>query len=653
MGSLDKDVGQADAVREVFDSAPVILCGLAGPDHRVIAANAAYRAALGRSDFVGSPLAEVFPEGAGQQLYEMADRVYRTGVPQVGQGWRAHIERKPGSGRLVEMYVDFTMSPRFDADGTVIGLNYFGLDATHRVLEQHQARLATAEAVRLYQDAREVINALQRQLLPAGLPVLPGVQIAGSYLLADAGDAAGGDWFDAVPLPGGRVALVVGDVVGHGVAASAAMGQLRAVLHDRLDEAADPLVAIAAADRMARRVAGARAATVCVAVLDPADGTVDYCSAGHPPPLIAGSAEARYLPCGKSGALGTGATYTLATAQLEPGEVLTLYSDGIIERPGRAPAAATIELSQVAVDAIAGRGLDDSELSPVERVCLHGIELLVRQTGHSDDITLLAARRRAPLPPLRLTTPARRASIRPARDALVSWLLDQGAGEADLSALAHAVVELVTNAAEHSHPDTRAGSVTVEADLDEDGVVRLVVSDDGHWHPRERPGAEEFRRDHGLGLAMTAALTDELAIDRGDPGTTVTLRRRLSSPAALLTADEISRGAEYLPTRREEQTRFVDRPGAPSSRLAVHGPLDAINTERLAVELGRLTLGGTHGLVVDLTAVTHLASAAVAVLYRSPALRLYAPAGSIAQHVLTLAALPHTTADPHGSEDAA
>ncbi|WP_436532358.1 SpoIIE family protein phosphatase [Actinoplanes sp. HUAS TT8] len=653
MSSLDKDVGEADAVREVFDAAPVILCGLAGPDHRVIAANAAYRATLGRSDFLGTPLAEVFPELAGQQLYEMADRVYRTGVPQVGQGWRAHIERDSGSGQLVELYVDFTMSPRFAADGTVIGLNYFGLDATERVLEQRRARLATAEAVRLYQDAREVINTLQRQLLPDGLPVLPAVQIAGSYLLADAGDAAGGDWFDAVPLPDGRVALAVGDVVGHGVAASAAMGQIRAVLHDRLDETGDPLVAIAAADRVARRVPGARATTVCVVVLDPADGAITYCSAGHPPPLIAGPRESRYLAGGTVGALGTGAAFTLATARLDPGEVLLLYSDGIIERPGRTPATATVELARVAVDAVAGRGLDDSELAPAGRVCLHGIELLVRQTGHSDDITLLAAARRTPAPPLRLSAPAGATAIRPARDALVRWLLDLGAGESDLAALSHAVVELVTNAAEHSHPDTGGGRLTVAADLDTGGIVRVAVGDDGHWHPRDRPGDQDFRRDHGLGLAMAAGLADELRVDHDGPGTTVTIRRRLSTPAALLTTDEISSGAEYRPVTPAEPTVFLDRPAAPSSRLAIHGPLDAINTERLSAELGRLTLGGTQELIVDLTGVTHLASAAVAVLYRSPGLRLYAPAGSVAQHVLTLAALPYTTADPHGSEDPA
>ncbi|BCJ47057.1 hypothetical protein GCM10010168_34230 [Actinoplanes ianthinogenes] len=644
---MDDRTGEADAVREVFESSPILLCGLAGPDHRVIAANAAYRTATGRDDLLGRPVIEVFPEIAGQQLYEMADRVYRTGVPQAGQGWRAHLEREPGSGRLVEMYVDFTVSPRFGPDGRVAGLNYVGMDATDRVLEQQGARLEATEAARRYEEAREVITALQRQLLPAGLPVLPAAQIAGSYLPADAGDAAGGDWFDAVPVSGGRIALVVGDVVGHGVAASAAMGQLRAVLHDRLDESGDPLVAIAAADRMARRLPGARAATVCVAVLDPAGGALAYCSAGHPPPLIAGPDTARYLSCAGTGALGTGATYALSTDRLEPGEVLLLYSDGIVERPGRTPGAATAELAQVAVDAVAGRGLDDPGLTAAERVCLHSLELLVRQTGHTDDITLLAARRRPPVPPLRLELPADAGAIRPARDALVRWLLDQGAGEADFATLTHAVVELVTNAAEHSHPDSPDGAVTVTADLLTNGTARLVVADDGHWRHRARPAAAGFRRDHGIGLAMTAGLVDELRIDRDGPGTTVTVGHRISAPATLLNAGEISRGAAYRPAEQDEAAGFRIRATPAGSRLAIHGPLDATGAEQLTGELRRLTLGGTHELTVDLSAVTHLASAAIAVLYRTagPA-RLYAPAGSVAQHVLSVAGLPHTTDDP-------
>jgi len=247
---LDVLVGEAGIVRAVFESMPLMLVGLTGPRHRVDAVNLAYRTVFSRPAIVGMPVSEVFPEVAGQQLFEILDRVFGTGVPQVASGWRVQTQN-PATGELEERYVDFTVVPRHDPSGTIAGLNVFAVETTGQVLERQR-------------QARDVITALQRQLLPQGLPVLPSVQIAASYLLADADDAAGGDWFDAVPVPGGRVALVVGDVVGHGVAASAAMGQLRAVLQDRLDDTGDITAAMAAADRMARRVTmtGAGAALV-------------------------------------------------------------------------------------------------------------------------------------------------------------------------------------------------------------------------------------------------------------------------------------------------------------------------------------------------------------------------------------------------------
>ncbi|MBV9846554.1 MAG: STAS domain-containing protein [Kutzneria sp.] len=151
---------------------------------------------------------------------------------------------------------------------------------------------------------------------------------------------------------------------------------------------------------------------------------------------------------------------------------------------------------------------------------------------------------------------------------------------------------------------------------------------------------------------MAGKLVGRLDIEHG---TTAVVRHRLSRPARLLTTEGISHGiaaraADPLP----ELMLVLDQPSAPSSRCAVHGVLDTTNAERFADELNRLTLGGSHETVVDLTAVTHLASAAVAVLLRintsgngsEPPLRLYAPAGSVAHHALAVGGLPFTTTDP-------
>ncbi|MET9262131.1 SpoIIE family protein phosphatase [Amycolatopsis sp. NPDC004079] len=484
-----------------------------------------------------------------------------------------------------------------------------------------------------------MITELQRQLLPSALPVLPGVRIAGRYLLADSTVDAGSDWFDAVPIGDGRVAFVVGDVVGHGAAAVAAMGRLRAVLLDRLEETGDIATAIKAADRTARRVAGAHAATVCVVVLDPVDGTMRSGSAGHPPPLVAGAGEARYLPVAGAGPLGTGTGCVLAEDRLEFGESVLLYSDGILRRLGRDPDAASAELIRAAGG---GRAID--------QVCARVVEQLAGQTGHADDAVLLAAARRVPAAPLRLRLAADLGALQPVREALHGWLDSLGAGSHDVDALAHAVAELVTNAAEHSHPDSVDGTVTVAARLEADGTARITVADDGRWIERTRPGDDGFRQDHGLGLALAHRFVDRLDLEHGDGGTTATIRHRLSQPVRLLAAeeaDETARSAEAAAA-----PLVLVQPHAPGNRVAVHGPLDAVTVEEFAAELDRLTLGGTHKLVLDLTAVTFLGSAAVSVLHRaaaadSPPFLLYAPENSLAHRVLRLAALPHTTTDPH------
>ncbi len=274
-------------------------------------------------------------------------------------------------------------------------------DVTPQVLDRRSAQRRADVAEQRYAEARDVIDVLQRELLPTGLPIQPGLEIGGSYLLADAETACGG-WFDAVPLPDGRTALVIGDVVGHGVAASAAMGQLRAVLEDR------PTTAAISGKRLPRSTgwrngSRGRAATLCVAAVDPADGRVTYCTAGHPPPLLIPSGgHARYLPSSGGGPLGTGSGFPLAADRLDVGDHLLLYSDGIIERPGLDVPASTIEFAQVATDVAAGRALREEWLADVDRLTTQTLELLVRVTGHADDITLLAVQRTVPPTPLTL-----------------------------------------------------------------------------------------------------------------------------------------------------------------------------------------------------------------------------------------------------------
>lgn len=431
---LSRRVGGPPLVQRVFDQLPLPVLAMEGVEHRVVATTDAYRVYADRQYMIGMPVREVFPEALGQQIWPIFDRVYASGESLDLPEFRAQFDR-PEVGQTVEVFIDLNAYPRRGPGGDIVGVTAYFTDVTGRVRERRASQRRTSEAERRYAAARDVVVALQRELLPSGVPLLPRVQIAASYLLADSDTAAGGDWFDALVLPDRRVALVVGDVVGHGVAASATMSQLRVLLHEQLATEADILAALTAVDAAAGRIPGARAAAVCVVAFDPVTGELEYCTAGHPPPLVLSTAGgARYLPGTGAGPVGVGVGFTAATIgtdRLADDElVLLLYTDGILERPGRQPAQGRVELAQAADDIAADRALSGDADLPAERVCTQTLELLTWVTGHSDDITLLAGQRTAPLPDFVLHPAAEPKSLVKTRRALDTWLTDDRWGYA-------------------------------------------------------------------------------------------------------------------------------------------------------------------------------------------------------------------------------
>jgi len=646
--------GDADAVRDAFEQMPVVLLALAGPDHRIVAANAAYRAFTGRSDAIGMPYREAFPEIEGQQLYELLDRVYATGEPETGKEWRAQIDRAPGG--LQEVYGDFTVTPWRAADGTVNGLLVIGSDVTEHVAERRATRRrgkGTKDAEDGYDAAREVVAELQRALLPTALPVLPRVRIAARYLVAGHDQAAGGDWFDAIPLGGGRVALVVGDVVGHGLEASAAMGQIRAVLGELLAAEPDLARVLERADAYAARTPALRAATLTLAVFDPADGTLRYTTCGHPPPLVIGTdGRVRFLAGTGTGPLGTGSAPHLAADTVAPRELMLLYSDGLIERPHRTIEAGMAELAKVAADAAANRTLTTGAApTAAERVCQLTVELLTR-TGYADDVTALAVERLAdPVPAVHLELTSVRASLSVAREAFTDWLNQLGATAEDTEALHLAMVEVVTNAIEHAYPPGEPGIVTLDATLADDGNVECRITDHGNWR---RPDAADADRGHGLmvaGHVVDTMLVSHPPGPRGSRGTVVSLRLRLRRPAFLAWRDESARAAAYSPGPPFTVDTSIEETGV--ARARVTGAVDIVTAGQMARRLLSASRGGTVPLVADLTGVTQLASAGVRALYQvrdrltvhKQDMTLLTAAGSSAQVVLDLVQLAHVPAD--------
>ncbi|MGW9191253.1 SpoIIE family protein phosphatase [Streptomyces rubiginosohelvolus] len=640
----DRDglTGDAEVVREVFEELPILVLATEGPDHRVVAVNAAYRASVDRARLVGLLVRELWPRTERQRIFDLLDRAFSTATVQSGHEWRVQIETDSG---MREIFFNFMATPRLDATGTVKGLTFTLDDVTEQVRERLAAQERVAEAERRYAEARGMVVALQEALLPSSVPVLPCARVAARYVLAEADTAAGGDWFDTVPLEGGRIGLVVGDVVGHGMAASAVMGQLRTVVRERLSTGAGPATVLAAVDRFTAGVPGAHSATCCVAVLDPATGALVYASAGHPPPLaVTAEGGARYLPPG-AGPLGTGASYRDRESAVGEGGMLLLYTDGIIERPlikgdeGRAVLAESVS------HAFLDRAFpQDTDRYVAERALDQVLELLLRDGGHSDDITLLAAHRAPRAADFRVVLPALLSSVRSIQFELARWLVEVGCGEADESALQHAVVELVTNAVEHAYQGDTVGSsshsVTVGARLGDDGVVHVEVADRGRWADAEHP--DPFR---GRGLTMAEMFTETLTIKRGDEGaagTTASITRPLRHPVAV-TANSPKPPARTLDLTVEPH---LDIPGL----LIADGTIDTVTVGRLDDAVMTASRAGTRSVAVDLSGVEHLASAGVQALHRARAtlaghgqvLTLHARPGTVAADVLELADLPHS-----------
>ncbi|MEW1804720.1 SpoIIE family protein phosphatase, partial [Streptomyces virginiae] len=222
------------------------------------------------------------------------------------------------------------------------------------LLEEIAARAAVAvDNARRYTKERRTAVGLQRSLLPPATSEKPAVEAAGLYLPADADSGVGGDWFDVIPLSSARVALVVGDVAGHGLHATAMMGRLRSAVRAMADLELEPEELLAHVDDMVVQVAseaesedpddgdagialpgGPAGATCLYAVYDPVARTCVMASAGHPPPAVVGpDGTVEYVELSPGPPLGVGGwPFEPVEFDLPPGSVLALYTDGLIER---------------------------------------------------------------------------------------------------------------------------------------------------------------------------------------------------------------------------------------------------------------------------------------------------------------------------------
>ncbi|CAL9376588.1 hypothetical protein SUDANB15_00964 [Streptomyces sp. enrichment culture] len=482
-----------------------------------------------------SPVGELIrflPTGPGAAAAVSGRAVLEADL-RASDDWRA---QDPEHGRRVlEQGVHSLIAVPMRAREALLGVVHFWrADASapfeeedRSFAEQLTARAAIAiDNARRYTREHTMAVTLQRSLLPRGVPEQNALEAAYRYLPARAG--VGGDWFDVIPLSGTRVALVVGDVVGHGLHAAATMGRLRTAVYnfsaldmppDELLGHLDELVAhidtdeAAAEDQDGQEITGA---TCLYAIYDPVSGRVTAATAGHPGPAVVhpdGNVSFPRLPV--SPPLGLGAALPFETAELTPpeGSKLVLYTDGLIRDRNR-----DLDTGLEALRA----ALAGPDRGP-EATCTAVIEAML-PAQPSDDIALLVARTRRLGPSDFAEWDVARdpAAVAPVRAACARQLADWGLD--DISFATELILsELITNA-------IRYGGDPITVRLTRDRSLICEVSDGSSTSPRLRRA--KTTDEGGRGLFLVARYAERWGTRHTPAGKVIWTEQSLHGGAA-------------------------------------------------------------------------------------------------------------------------
>ncbi|MFI9051038.1 SpoIIE family protein phosphatase [Streptomyces sp. NPDC053427] len=426
---------------------------------------------------------------------------------RTADGWRA--QDPEATQRVLDQGIRSLISVPLRARGAVLGLANFWRGEASGPFEEEDlsfaeelgARAAVSlDNARRYTREHATAVALQRRLLPQTLPEQSALDVAFRYLPARAG--VGGDWFDLIPLPGARVALVVGDVVGHGLHAAATMGRLRTAVHnfsaldlppDELLGHLDELVAHIDADETREGNGAAITGATCLyAIYDPVTGRATLARAGHPgPALVRPDGTVSFPDVPVSPPLGLGGSVPVETAELPlpEGSRLVLYTDGLVEARDR-----DIDTGLALLRGALATGADRTP----EETCAAVLEAVLPERP-SDDIALLVARTRL-LEPDRIAewnVPSDPAAVSPVRTGctrtLESW------GLSDIGFTTELILsELLTNA-------IRYGTQPIRVRLLHDRSLICEVSDGTNASPHLRRAATTDEGGRGLFLVAQFA----------------------------------------------------------------------------------------------------------------------------------------------------
>ncbi|WP_049575397.1 ATP-binding SpoIIE family protein phosphatase [Streptomyces sp. SBT349] len=437
------------------------------------------------------PLAEVIrgvrPVFVESQVPRAALREL-TGAVALPEGHRAILAPLRGRRRVIGAAVFLRRPDResFEQEDLQVAQQL----ATHSALGVDKAVLYGREA--------SIADELQRTMLPDDLPQPTGVRLASRYLPAAQSARVGGDWYDAIPLPGSRIALVVGDVMGHSTTSAAIMGQLRTTVQTLAGLDLPPQEVLHHLDEQAQRLGTDRMATCLYAVYDPVEHRITAANAGHPPPVLLhvdGSTELVDLPPNAPIGVG-GVDFETVELPAPAGATLVLYTDGLVESRTRDVWTGVEHLREKLTEI--SRLTRPDAAAPLEPLCDEILDI-VGPGDRDDDIALLAARFEGIAPGnvayCRLDPRAEsvREARRMVRESLARWDLEELEDSVELL-----VSEVVTNA-------VRYAERPVSVRLLRTDVLRCEVGDDVPQLPRLRQAGPADEGGRGLYLVQRLA----------------------------------------------------------------------------------------------------------------------------------------------------
>ena len=479
-------------------------------------------------------------EPGSKELVATASRGIETEVRQgvrvpLGKGFAGRIamERRPITldridhttvlnQLLWEKGISALLGVPLIAGGTVIGVLHVGSLSARRftqddvdLLQLAGDRMALTIQAHRSQAARAAATELQRSLLPARLPTVPTLDFAARYVPGGESSVAG-DWYDVFTLPSGWLGIVIGDVVGHDLAAAVVMGRLRSALRAYALESTDPADVLGRLDRKAQHFEPGMMATVLYATLEPAFDRLLLSSAGHLAPLVTLPGQGGTFPDlpidPPIGAVREVRRRT-TVVDLPPGAVACFFTDGLVERRN-SPLDKGLDMLRNTVT-----------VKPADVVCAEAMARLIGDDVPEDDVALLTVRRQSEdeAGPLDLVVPAVPESLKEIRAAMRRWLSTAGAGAEATGDLLLAVGEACTNAVEHAYGPA-GGSVSVHLERWGTDVV-ATVRDHGRWRPPRG-------RNRGRGILLMQKCGDEVHVEQTDEGTRVVIRRDLGHEPA-------------------------------------------------------------------------------------------------------------------------